>query len=115
MKLLGVISVLLAGVSGGYVNDLDAPFQTQVLLQGDGKLLYTAATTPADLPNDRHGDQLRLHYLGRYLAAKHLCPNGYDVLDKKVAPDVRPRKYDMDERDGWVTYSIACRPGKGSN
>ncbi len=113
-RAAGLVVVVCALLSGCVTNDLKAPFQTTLTAMGGGRFRYVAASSARDPAQSRDGERLRLEFLEHYFSAHNLCRKGFDVVYRTTISQIKPRRWEDEETDGWVSYIIQCRPSKSA-
>jgi hypothetical protein len=75
--------------------------------EGSGDTFFFDVTVTAEFPeNSDVAEAERMKWLAEWLEVRHMCPTGYEILNK--------RKFDFMEDNAArrdLRYEVRCRPG----
>lgn len=103
-----IAAILLLAACGGMEKsaDFDRHRYSQLTIPRDRSgLIYFDVRFPAEFPaDDPAADAVRMHWLSAWLAARRLCPDGFDVAKR------RPFEYLEDNPRGHQErWEVVCR------
>ena len=102
-----MLLILLAACS----SELGAPFPATFYMKFSDEFEFVAAGTSDYRANTSEGEKGRMDWLSGYLARNHICPFGYDIIDRQPEPVTMSPKANVEEQSyRSITYIGRCRP-----
>lgn len=101
--------MIVTALTASCASELGAPFPASFEMTGSNQFRFVASGTWEHPANTRSGEEARLHWLAEFLTKNHLCPAGYDIVDRqreRVPMSFRARIEDQELRQ--ITYVGRC-------
>jgi hypothetical protein len=109
MQLLGMLFFITVLSQTACAPPEGAPFPEEIRFSAPGQFLFRAQGNWAHPANTASGEKTRLSWLDDYLSRSHLCPSGYEILQRiperlKMSPKIDAE----DQQLRWITYVGNC-------